>query len=947
MTNFDLLDTVLPKEGRYCMFGKGRYIVQKFFDTREQLDAEVSKLVDNNFDAYFGCAKFGDANNREHGNAEYFHALWMDIDCGEAKAKPNDKGKIEGYIDQETGLRAVMEFCRSQKLPRPIIVDSGNGLHFYWILTEVVRRPQWEALSKRFRALAIEKGLIVDTSVFEASRVLRVPGTFNFKNSPPSPVAVISGEHDVTDYEVWKALIGAPDAEIPQDTSHLPRGMSPLQEALMENRIKRFSTIMLKSAGGSGCQQLLYCYQNQKDISYNLWRSALSIATHCVDREKAIHKISSDHPQYTEGETEVKAADIGGPHLCTTFETQNPGGCDGCPNKGRFKSPIMLGMDIAKAEEPDDDGDGSDTAVATPKLPTLPTPYFRGKHGGIYRLPPTTEDDPVLVYEHELHVVKRMSDPVQGEVVLFRLHLPKDGVREFTLPMTTVIAERELRPALAMHGLVSFSDQFKLIYTYITTCVKNIQVTNKAEIMRTQFGWVDNNTKMIIGDREITAQGSFYSPPSSTTKVEAEMMQPEGTLEKWKEIFNMYAQPGLEANAFAALTGFGSPLLKFTGLSGAIINLIFPGSGSGKSTILYMCNSIYGHPKNLASIWKDTLNAKMHRLGVLNNLPNTIDEITNTTAEEFSDLAYSISQGRGKNRMKASSNEMRVNLTSWQGITLASSNASFYEKLGAAKDSPDGESMRLMEYAIMPSSIIPVELGKKMFDHELMENYGHAGDIYAEYLVGHLEDVIDLLRQVQAKIDREVQFTSRERFWSGLAACNITGGLLAKDLGLHNYDMRAVYKWMVNMLQGMREDIKPPSSNVVTIIGEYVNNNMSNVLVVNGDADARTNLVALPTMEPRGELLIRFEPDTKRLFFTAKEFRGYCIKRQINYKGVLESLKETGVFIGPGNKRMSKGMKVYSPPVRILEFNTDHPDFVNVNDVLGADDDNRNGAVQN
>ena len=173
-------------------------------------------------------------------------------------------------------------------------------------------------------------------------------------------------------------------------------------------------------------------------------------------------------------------------------------------------------------------------------------------------------------------------------------------------------------------------------------------------------------------------------------------------------------------------------------------------SGSGKSTILYMCNSIYGHPKNLASIWKDTYNSKMHRLGVLNNLPNTIDEITNTTAQEFSDLAYSISQGRGKNRMKASTNEMRVNLTSWQGITLASSNASFYEKLGMAKDSPDGESMRLLEYSIVPSTIIPVEVGKKMFDHQLMENYGHAGDIFAEYLVGHVEDVIDLLRQVQA-----------------------------------------------------------------------------------------------------------------------------------------------------------------------------------------------------
>ena len=71
-------------------------------------------------------------------------------------------------------------------------------------------------------------------------------------------------------------------------------------------------------------------------------------------------------------------------------------------------------------------------------------------------------------------------------------------------------------------------------------------------------------------------------------------------------------------------------------------------SGSGKSTTLYMANSIFGHPRELGSIWKDTFNAKMQRLGVMNNMPNTIDEITNMPPREFSDLAYGISQGRGK-----------------------------------------------------------------------------------------------------------------------------------------------------------------------------------------------------------------------------------------------------------------------------------------------------------
>ena len=104
------------------------------------------------------------------------------------------------------------------------------------------------------------------------------------------------------------------------------------------------------------------------------------------------------------------------------------------------------------------------------------------------------------------------------------------------------------------------------------------------------------------------------------------------------------------------------------------------------------------------------MRAKIHRLGVLNNLPNTIDEITNTTSQEFSDLAYSISQGRGKNRMKSNANEARLNLTSWTGITLSSANASFYEKLSTLKSSPDGENMRLLEYHVHKSDAIETQL---------------------------------------------------------------------------------------------------------------------------------------------------------------------------------------------------------------------------------------------
>ena len=935
-SNFDLLDVVLPSEGRYCAWGNGRYISQEFYSTREEFNKQIDWLVNNEFDAYFGCAKYGDANHRKHSNAEYFRALWMDIDCGPEKAAPDANGKIKGYIDQSTGLQAVAAFCKKNALPRPIVVDSGYGLHFYWVLSETLRRNVWDSLSKGLRDLALKDGLIVDTAVFEASRVLRVPGTYNYKKDEPASVQVISDRYEVKGYEEWKALLNAPEPE--EERDFIPRRLSPLMESMLENRAKRFSTIMLKSVKGEGCKQLLFCYENQADIEYNLWRSALSIATHCIDRDSAIHKMSQHHPGYTEGETEKKAADIGGPHFCTTFERENPGGCDGCPNKGKFKSPIMLGAEIARAED-FDDGDGDDGhATASVTYPALPDPYFRAKSGSIY-INIGSEDPPVLVYEHNLYVVKRMHDPFAGETALLHLHLPRDGLKEFPVALSNLVVKDRLREDLAKQGVAAGDAQVKNLLNYLITSVKNLQVTNKAEIMRTQFGWVDKNAKIIIGDREITKDGSFYSPPSTSTSDVIDMMKPTGSLEKWKEVFNMYSRPGLEPHAFAALTAFGSLLLKFTGISGAIINVIYPKSGSGKSTTLYMCNSVIGHPKTLASMWKDTYNAKMHRLGVLNNLANTIDEITNTGPTEFSDLAYSISQGRGKNRMKAMSNEMRINFTSWQGITLTSANASFYEKLGLAKDSPDGESMRLFEYRIEPTNVIGTAEGKQMFDQQLFENYGHAGDIYAQWLVNNLEEAVATLRQVQAKIDADVQFTARERFWSALAACNITGGLISKKLGLHDYDMKAIYNWLKVQLGSMREELSPPTTESTNILGDFINSHINNVVVVNGKADARTNLDAAPIMEPKGELHIRYEPDTKRMYITVAAIRKHCAERQIGYKDWLKQMADKNILVGVTNKRMSKGMKVISPAVRVVELDTSKDEYLKMDDYMPANED--------
>jgi hypothetical protein len=251
--------------------------------------------------------------------------------------------------------------------------------------------------------------------------------------------------------------------------------------------------------------------------------------------------------------------------------------------------------------------------------------------------------------------------------------------------------------------------------------------------------------------------------------------------------------------------------------------------------------------------------------------------------------------------------------------------------------------MRLLEYKIEYSDAIDISHAKQMFDHQLMENYGHAGDIYAKWLVDNLEEAKSTALGIQAKLDQELKLTQRERFWSAVVAANITGGLIAKSCGLIDWDMRAIYKWATKMILGLREEVKPPVNDVMAIIGDYINRHMQNIVVVEENVDRRTNMPKMPTLEPKGELLIRYEPDTKKMFLAAKPFKNDCVKFQVNYRDTLKQLEEKGIFTGTMNKRLSKGMKVVAPGVHSLVFDCSNSDFISLDSLVTQEAEDAGG----
>jgi len=954
MTDKDLLSIVQPSGGWFAVIGiKGKSVVQKFKETREEVAALTDKYVAEGRDVYFGVAKYATPDSRTKDNVQSLRSFWLDIDCGESKASVNETtGRPGGYIDQRTGLTALRDFCTLVGLPRPTIVNSGRGLHVYWPLTQDVTRQEWEPVAKRLQELCTTHNLYVDNAVFEVARILRIPDTLNFKDTPPSPVSVVYYS-DPVDFDEFCDIVGvdvpAPAAQggpVASPVSGVKREMSEFAKSMLQNTVCNFAKIMRRSASGTGCGQLLDAYQNRDTLEEPRWFDALSVAKFCNDRETAIHKMSEGHEDYDYDTTENKIKHILGPHTCDEFEKHNPGGCEGCPHRGKIKSPIVLGKEVDAATEEDNvvvEETEEEQEPIVHKIPEYPFPFVRGKTGGIYLVPTEEEMEPICVYEHDLYVTKRMEDPNLGDVVVLKVHMPRDGVKEFVIPNIHVTDPNELRKALSSHGVIATAKKFKLLIEYVYASIKELQYKRKAEKMRLQFGWADNDSKFIIGEREITKDGTFHSPPSSVTKPIAPYLEPAGTLEKWKEVFNLYGTPGLEPHAFAALSAFGSPLLKFTGQSGAMINLINSSSGTGKTTILHMINSVYGDPKKLCATAEDTMVAKVLLLGILCNLPFTIDEMTNMGPDNFSNLIYNMSQGRGRNRGKASANELRLNTTTWSSISISSANSSFAEKLTKIKKNPDGESMRLLEYHINFVDVLDMAHAKEMFDHQLLENYGHAGDIYASYLVKNLEEVKTLLINIQKKIDREMKLTQRERFWSAVAACNLTGGIIAERLGLIDWDMKAMYAYTTSLIKELRVDVAPPTMLVTEIVGSYVNRYCQNILSTFDGLDARTNLAMRPTREPRGELLIRHEEDTHKLYITAKSFKDYCVDSQTNYRDTLRQLEAMGLFIGTENKRMSKGMSVVSMPVRALVFDNSDNRLVDVSAIQEPLDDSGGG----
>ncbi len=374
------------RPGRLVLWSKSRRSGKKHTDWTHSLvqAARLARRYRHTRDVYFGIAlqdkeralavarrrrpRAGKSTVRgSEASAIALPALWVDLDVAgpghSSNRLPPDRAAALGLLEAA---------------PRPpsIIVDSGGGLHVYWLLREPLllatgadrRRAKdlVQRLQAALREAAESHGWRIDNTA-NLAQLLRLPGTLNHKTDKSRPVTV---EH----FPLTPSLGDFRYA--PEDFDDLPE---PPPITLDET--PRVAQRCVGRDQGppadlhavlAGCAWLRHCYDDRTSLPEPEWYAALSIVGRCAAGDtggrRLAHRFSRDHPGYRPTDTDDKldqALERAGPRTCAHVAGklgQKVAYCQACPNFGHIKSPIVLGRT--------DSSSSSSSASPSPSSPS-------------------------------------------------------------------------------------------------------------------------------------------------------------------------------------------------------------------------------------------------------------------------------------------------------------------------------------------------------------------------------------------------------------------------------------------------------------------------------------------------------------------------------------------------------------------------------------------------
>jgi hypothetical protein len=958
MNTLEFLEAVLPPTGVYYLAlidrATGRVAHKHYTNLQEMADGVLSYDDSGKYNVYHACSSYkepmmigedGKKKFRTNLNWDRAKALWIDLDCGEDKAQ-----KGEGYLTKKDAATAITKFCTENNFPKPMFVDSGNGVHCYWPFTKAIKAEAWVKLANVFKYVLAHYGVLADpTCTADFARILRPVNSTNRKKDtkpvvgkklvdPVDPAVistVLSALVKANEIKV-SSVSKAPVADINDDlTAHLPPSI-PCYAELVADR----------------CAQVASMRDTQGDVSYEHWRHVIGIIKHCEEGIDLAYKWSEKRAEtgHSQNDTDVRYNTWAtGPSLCSTFSVINPKGCEGCPNKGKINTPIVLGrmapetkMETVEAKE-----NGQKIEVQIPEFPK----NYGHENGRMVRY---MKDKDNIIHSFEFctnifYPVYRIRTEDGTYALSMRTHLPDGRIRDFEIPTKLIASPQKCLESLADYEVISTNqkDASMHLTAYLKESLEKLKSEAEEINTLTEFGWHNDMQTFLIGDRLYHKDGTIRKVllgGYAKTYVDS-FPSPVGTVEGYAEGLNfLYNRSGMGMMQYVVGSSFGSLLTPFSDsmYKGLIVALIGGKTAKGKTTVCWASLYAFGNADKMTISTEkgSTENARNAQIGTYKNIPLLIDELTNIDKDEFSRMAYYISGGKEKNRLVSNGTKgfAPSNGANWSMSPLVTANTDLHGLLASQKGNTEAEAVRLIQIDIdlykipLLESSSEVELAKKQMEL----NMGSAGDLYIKYIVTNTDDVINKMKKWGRKVESDIS-DIKYRLYRQHAICSFTALEITNQLGITQFNLEALYPLVIDLINTLAKNIQ--EQNVMTpedALSELINAMSPRIISTYGYTDSRGGNTVEQIRTPIGGAIGRYiigsqhdkSAESKRLagklFLARREAIEWTKGKRLNFTEMERYALDNRIMI-PMDKKFTigKGTTVQTGNINVVCIDMD------------------------
>lgn len=853
---------------------------------------------------------------RTQENVDRLKCFWIDLDC---------KGRNDGtdYASKADAMADIKRFREEAGLVRPtVVVDSGYGVHAYWVLDDSISGATWSSISKRWEATLNKHGVRHDSScTTDSARILRPIGTFNRKpGKEPREVRLVGSVGSTVSIESFLAcMVATPVSSLSFASSSFGDADMSLNElgadavefppSSIKEIIKECALIKALAALGG-------------DVPEPLWRGTLGLVKHTVEGDGAIHFFSKKYAGYTEKETTTKAEQWAtGPatcdHLYRECSPELKAHCDTCAHKGTIASPITLGYaktmmtEITHVKEA---GRLIEVPVDVPTLPPSMISRYKFENDKLWvstldkeATKASGKDEYVWIpfCDFYLYPFSYYDDEVQRHRMVWKLREREGVYREFTLSGGAMGAGGPaLFKELGEQSVVARPGGKPHMEAYITNFMTDVKKRAPSSITYTHFGW--NGDDFLLGETLITPSGEHKKARLGGGAASlAKHFTPKGSVEKWVDLIDKaYNYPGQEQYQFVLCTGFGSPLLHLMGQrGGAVVSAVSDKSGRGKSTAGMLATGIYGSSKGgdlTLTREQATDKAIFAMAGVLHSIPVMVDEMTNIKPLVASTIIYTFSQGSGRIGLY---NDGSLNLGrhDWAAIMNISANKPMTDLILSAKPGAEAELARMIEFECEDVSKLDKETADNIF-RELFNCHTVVGLEYMTWVQQHVDEVRTMLEKTQVLLDKRLCLERKDRFWSYAIVADIVGAMIARKIGLIKFDVGGIIRWLETRVIHMREEVKSLTSSPAQLFSSMLTELSPGLIVTDIEGDKRQkNCIPHIVREPRAPYTGRVVIDDRRAYIIQPAMHKWCVENQVSMKGMIREMTELGWVLHKGD----------------------------------------------